>query len=91
MRLEFSLNFYSFLQIPGTGVASVVTSFFMSTYYSVIIAYAIYYFFTSFKPDLPWTECSPRWSTPDCWNPAMAQPNMTKPFTSRAATEEFFE
>lgn len=91
ISLEFSLNVCFFFNKPGTGVASVVISFFMSTYYSVIIAYAIYYFFTSFKPELPWTECSPRWSTPDCWNPSMVQPNMTKPFLSRAATEEFFE
>uniref|UniRef100_A0A336MFN3 Transporter n=1 Tax=Culicoides sonorensis TaxID=179676 RepID=A0A336MFN3_CULSO len=75
----------------GTGLASVVISFFMSTYYSVIIAYAIYYFFTSFKPELPWIECSPRWSTPDCWNPTMVQSNISKPFMSRAPTEEFFE
>lgn len=44
----------------GAGLASVVISFLMSTYYSVIIAYAIYYFFTSFRPEMPWVDCSAR-------------------------------
>ncbi|XP_050085310.1 sodium- and chloride-dependent GABA transporter ine isoform X1 [Anopheles aquasalis] len=75
----------------GTGLASVVVSFLMSTYYSVIIAYAIYYFFTSFRPDLPWTDCSHRWNTPDCWVPESLKNNMTRPQMSRTPTEEFFE
>lgn len=34
----------------------------MSSYYSVIIAYSIYFFFTSFRSELPWTGChNPRW------------------------------
>ncbi|KAI8434995.1 hypothetical protein MSG28_003438 [Choristoneura fumiferana] len=37
----------------GAGLASVVISFLMSTYYAVIIAWAIYYFFTSFKTEVP--------------------------------------
>ncbi|XP_058822979.1 sodium- and chloride-dependent GABA transporter ine isoform X2 [Topomyia yanbarensis] len=75
----------------GTGLASVVVSFLMSTYYSVIIAYAIYYFFTSFRPDLPWTDCSHRWNTPDCWIPERMKHNITRPELSRTPTEEFFE
>ncbi|XP_058123951.1 sodium- and chloride-dependent GABA transporter ine [Anopheles ziemanni] len=75
----------------GTGLASVVVSFLMSTYYSVIIAYAIYYFFTSFRPDLPWTDCSHRWNTPDCWIPERLKHNFTRPDMSRTPTEEFFE
>ncbi|XP_035905556.1 sodium- and chloride-dependent GABA transporter ine isoform X1 [Anopheles stephensi] len=75
----------------GTGLASVVVSFLMSTYYSVIIAYAIYYFFTSFRPELPWTDCSHRWNTPDCWIPERMKHNLTRPDMSRTPTEEFFE
>ncbi|XP_055595461.1 sodium- and chloride-dependent GABA transporter ine isoform X2 [Uranotaenia lowii] len=75
----------------GTGLASVVVSFLMSTYYSVIIAYAIYYFFTSFRPDLPWTDCSHRWNTPDCWVPERLKHNISRPEMSRTPTEEFFE
>jgi len=39
----------------------VVVSFLMSTYYSVIIGYSIYYFFTSFKTEMPWIDCNNRW------------------------------
>lgn len=36
----------------------------MSSYYSVIIAYSIYFFFTSFRSELPWSGCNnPRWVT----------------------------
>lgn len=45
---------------PGAGMASVVVSFLMSTYYSVIIAYAIYYFFSAFRPEMPWLDCAHR-------------------------------
>lgn len=41
-------------------MASVVVSFLMSTYYSVIIAYAIYYFFSAFRPEIPWLDCAHR-------------------------------
>lgn len=75
----------------GAGLASVVISFLMSTYYSVIIAYAIYYFFTSFRPEMPWVDCSARWTTPDCWIPERAQANMTRPVNPRTPSEEFFE
>lgn len=44
----------------GAAVASVIVSFIMSTYYSVLIGYSIYYFFTSFKPLMPWTDCNNR-------------------------------
>lgn len=72
----------------GAGLASVVISFLMSTYYAVIIAWAIYYFFTSFKTEVPWASCSNRWNTDQCWVPS---PNHTKPNGSQTPTEQFFE
>ncbi|XP_055315143.1 sodium- and chloride-dependent GABA transporter ine isoform X3 [Sitodiplosis mosellana] len=75
----------------GAGMASVVVSFIMSTYYSVIIAYAIYYFFSAFRPETPWLDCKQRWATPDCWIPARLEMNMTRPIDSRTPSEEFFE
>ncbi|GLH14578.1 Sodium- and chloride-dependent GABA transporter ine [Gryllus bimaculatus] len=53
----------------GAGLASVVISFLMSTYYNVIIAYALYYFFSAFKSDVPWASCGHSWNTPQCWRP----------------------
>lgn len=75
----------------GAGLASVVISFLMSTYYSVIIAYGIYYFFTSFKPVQPWEDCSNRFNTAKCWVPAKLHENMTRPANSRTPAEEFYE
>ncbi|XP_045518901.1 sodium- and chloride-dependent GABA transporter ine-like [Pieris brassicae] len=74
--------------LKGAGLASVVISFLMSTYYAVIIAWAIYYFFTSFKSEVPWATCSNRWNTPSCWIP---NHNITKPNGSQTPTEQFFE
>ncbi|KAH8298336.1 hypothetical protein KR018_006062, partial [Drosophila ironensis] len=75
----------------GAGLASVVVSFLMSTYYSVIIGYSIYYFFTSFKTEMPWIDCNNRWNTPDCWVPQPKGMNTSAPDTSRTPSEEFFE
>jgi solute carrier family 6 GABA transporter-like protein 6/8/11/12/13 len=61
----------------------------MSTYYNVIIAYAIYYFFTAFKSDAPWSSCSNPWNTDRCWTTRAV--NSTKPIESRTPSEEFYE
>ncbi|TMW49346.1 hypothetical protein DOY81_005564 [Sarcophaga bullata] len=75
----------------GAGLASVVVSFLMSTYYSVIIGYSIYYFFTAFKTEQPWIDCNNRWNTPDCWVPHRSTDNVTAPPSSRTPSEEFFQ
>ncbi|KAG8036103.1 hypothetical protein G9C98_004683 [Cotesia typhae] len=74
----------------SAGLSSVVISFLMSTYHNVIIAYAIYYFFTAFKYEHPWANCNNSWNTPACWHPE-AHGNRSKPNTSRTPSEEFFE
>lgn len=80
----------------GAGLASVVISFLMSTYYSVLIAYAIYYIFAAFRPNAPWSHCRGTWNTNACWIPPInTHPhhihNITRPNNSRTASEEFFE
>ncbi|RZF34373.1 hypothetical protein LSTR_LSTR008912 [Laodelphax striatellus] len=74
--------------LKGAGLASAVVSFFMSTYYNVIIAYALYYFFTAFRASEPWTDCDNKWNTADCWHPEI---NKSRPFISQAPAEEFFD
>ncbi|XP_046738199.1 sodium- and chloride-dependent GABA transporter ine-like isoform X2 [Diprion similis] len=76
----------------GAGLSSVVISFLMSTYHNVIIAYAIYYFFTAFKDVQPWSDCNTTWHTSACWTPAMLNTNnLTRPNTSKTPSEDFFE
>uniref|UniRef100_A0AC11CMY5 Solute carrier family 6 member 20 n=1 Tax=Ovis aries TaxID=9940 RepID=A0AC11CMY5_SHEEP len=43
--------------LSGVGVASVVVSFFLCTYYNVINAWAFWYLFHSFQDPLPWSVC----------------------------------
>nr|CAD7199944.1 unnamed protein product [Timema douglasi] len=74
----------------GAGLASVVISFLMSTYYNVIIAYTLYYFFTAFKSDAPWSQCNNLWNTPQCWQPSKLL-NISRPNKSRTPSEEFYE
>ena len=41
----------------GVGLASVVICIFTGSYYSIIIAWCLYYLFSSFKSALPWSKC----------------------------------
>ncbi|KAB0362504.1 hypothetical protein FD754_006660 [Muntiacus muntjak] len=43
--------------LSGVGVASVLVSFFLCTYYNVINAWAFWYLFHSFQDPLPWSVC----------------------------------
>ena len=45
---------YSF---TGIGFAMTSITFILSMYYNIIVAYAIYYFFSSMTDVLPWTTC----------------------------------
>ena len=41
----------------GVGYAMVFTSYMISMYYNVIIAWALFYFGVSFSSELPWKRC----------------------------------
>ncbi|XP_059488974.1 sodium- and chloride-dependent GABA transporter 1 [Neocloeon triangulifer] len=53
----------------GIGYAAAVMSCWMNVYYIVILAWAIFYFFMSFRADLPWRTCFNYWNTAKCVNP----------------------
>ncbi|XP_030000025.1 sodium- and chloride-dependent GABA transporter 1 isoform X2 [Sphaeramia orbicularis] len=46
----------------GVGLATVVISFVFSTYYNVLMCWALYYLFNSFEASLPWTSCNNTWN-----------------------------
>lgn len=50
----------------GAGIATVVISFLFTTYYIVIITWAVYYMFHTFSSKLPWTDCSHDWNSKYC-------------------------
>jgi len=53
--------------LKGAGMATVILSFFLTTYYNVIIAWAIYYMGYSFSWNLPWKDCSFEGHSANCW------------------------
>lgn len=58
----------------GVGICQCLISFYVSFYYNVIIAWSVYYLFSSFTSQLPWTTCDNSWNTPYC-TPISHHPN----------------
>jgi len=50
----------------GVGVGMVLLALLLSSYYSVVMAWAMLYLGFSFSPSLPWTHCNNLWNTPSC-------------------------
>ena len=50
----------------GIGWGSVITTMIVSTYYNVVLAWALYFLGMSFTSHLPWADCSNSWNTPRC-------------------------
>ncbi|KAL9950885.1 hypothetical protein ACROYT_G043456 [Oculina patagonica] len=85
--------------LKGLGIVTVITSFFISVYYNVVIAWSLNYLYHSFAPDVPWKSCDNYWNTATCseaWGnftsncTSIGQPlNCTIKLTS--PSEEFWE
>ncbi|KAJ8245619.1 hypothetical protein GJAV_G00272690 [Gymnothorax javanicus] len=52
----------------GIGVASQVIVVYLNIYYIIVLAWAIFYLFSSFQDPLPWTTCTNVWNTVNCQN-----------------------
>lgn len=50
----------------GIGYATTFITWWCNNYYIVILAYAIYYFYSSFTTSLPWMDCENDWNTNAC-------------------------
>lgn len=74
--------------LQGAGVATVVISFWLCTYYNVIISWAMFYLVSSFSSPLPWVGCTNYWNTPDCWDINSNNTNTTGAISS---TQEFYD
>lgn len=79
----------SFISLSGIGYAICVIALYVSFYYNTIIAWALFYFYSSFSSILPWTNCDNVWNTPDCTN-YFGMDNITWTNFSRSPAEEFY-
>uniref|UniRef100_A0A4W6GCB5 Transporter n=1 Tax=Lates calcarifer TaxID=8187 RepID=A0A4W6GCB5_LATCA len=73
----------------GIGYAICIIALYVSFYYNTIIAWALFYFYSSFSSILPWTNCDNVWNTPDCTN-YFGMDNVTWTNSSRSPAEEFY-
>lgn len=73
----------------GTGIATVVISFFLTTYYIVIITWDLYFLFSSFATEVPWKTCNNSWNTPNCWDGSLNE-SFKLTNDSVSPSEEFF-
>lgn len=53
----------------GIGYASQVIVVLLNFYYIVVLAWALFYLFSSFTIDLPWGSCDHEWNTGGCGGP----------------------
>ncbi|XP_050293388.1 sodium-dependent noradrenaline transporter-like [Anthonomus grandis grandis] len=51
----------------GVGFCAVLVAFYVSFYYNVILAWALYYLGSSISEELPWVHCNNSWNTEKCW------------------------
>jgi len=62
----------------GVGYTICLMALYVSFYYNTIVAWSLYYLYSSFAYKLPWSECNPEWANmTTCFNPIKNQTNET--------------
>ncbi|GAB1609490.1 sodium-dependent serotonin transporter-like [Argonauta hians] len=73
----------------GIGYAIGMTSFLVGLYYNTLIAWSIYYLFSSFTSSLPWSSCNNSWNTDSCVQ--LGGDNITlNPINSSSSATEYY-
>ncbi|KAK8781570.1 hypothetical protein V5799_017088 [Amblyomma americanum] len=77
----------------GVGYCSVLVSWYVSFYYNVIIGWALYFMFSSFRAELPWSRCGNPWNTASCYSGTLAQNDSEAPAADNRTSPalEFFK
>ncbi|XP_035693852.1 sodium- and chloride-dependent glycine transporter 2-like [Branchiostoma floridae] len=77
--------------LQGIGYTQVIASALVGIYYNCIIAYTLFYLFSSFTSDLPWRTCNNTWNTGDCVE-SFSLKNWTGNISSRVSpSSEYFD
>ncbi|XP_074862450.1 sodium- and chloride-dependent GABA transporter 2 isoform X2 [Carettochelys insculpta] len=73
----------------GIGYASQVIILLLNFYYIIVLAWALFYLFSSFTTDLPWGSCDHTWNTGNCmeFQKANTSLNMTTENATSPVTE----
>lgn len=50
----------------GIGLSINIANCFFVMFFNMIIAYALYFLFSSFNSHLPWSKCNSDWASPNC-------------------------
>ncbi|KAF6731082.1 Sodium-dependent noradrenaline transporter [Oryzias melastigma] len=53
----------------GVGYTVIVIALYVGFYYNVIIAWSLYYLYSSMTAELPWLKCDNKWNSENCTNP----------------------
>ncbi|XP_032842345.1 sodium- and chloride-dependent GABA transporter 2 isoform X3 [Tyto alba] len=73
----------------GIGYASQVIVILLNFYYIIVLAWALFYLFSSFTIDLPWGSCDHEWNTGNCME--LQKANSTLNVTNENATSPVIE
>ncbi|KAM6385763.1 sodium- and chloride-dependent GABA transporter 2-like isoform 1-T5 [Alca torda] len=73
----------------GIGYASQVIVILLNFYYIIVLAWALFYLFSSFTIDLPWGSCDHEWNTGNCLE--LQKANSTLNVTNENATSPVIE
>uniref|UniRef100_A0A8C4P4P1 Transporter n=1 Tax=Dromaius novaehollandiae TaxID=8790 RepID=A0A8C4P4P1_DRONO len=73
----------------GIGYASQVIVILLNSYYIIVLAWALFYLFSSFTIDLPWGSCDHEWNTGSCME--FQKANSTLNVTNENATSPVIE
>ena len=57
---------WSIMLSKGVGYAAAVMAFWLNTFYIVVLAWALYYVWSSIALDVPWRSCDNEWNTRYC-------------------------
>jgi len=77
--------------LKGAGVGTVVISFLLSTYYNVILSWAIFYLLSSFQDPLPWISCNNWWNSEFCFKNSENGTVGANSTYGVSSTQEFFD